>query len=84
MPLCPLFLTSNFFPFQHLSSATQSAIDQGVSVNVDSIHFFCITTVLQSCFQGDKLLTNLIFSNNIPLPSVSIATALGYSLQISS
>ena len=82
MLLCPLLLTSIFFPFPHLSPATQVAINQGVSFSVDSIHFL-VSTVLQSCFQGDKVLTNLIFSNNIPLPSVSIATAPGYSLQIS-
>ena len=33
-------VANNFFPFQHLSPATQSAIDQGVSFSVDSINFF--------------------------------------------
>ena len=70
-----------FFPFQHLSPETQGAIEQGVSLNVDS--FSCTTSVLQSRLQGHELLPNVIFSDNIPLPSVSIATAPGYSLQIS-
>ena len=65
MRACSLLLKSIFFLFQHLSPATQGAIDQGVSFNVDPIHFLASPmTVLQSCLQGDELLTNAIFSDN--------------------
>ena len=84
MPLCSLLLTGNFFPLQHLSPATQGVIDQGVSFSVDSNYFLVSLMYYSHVSQGHELLTNVTFSDNIPLPSVSIATAPGYSLQISS